>query len=63
VVAVLVKAGEVVEQGATLVILEAMKMEVPVLAPRAGSVKEVLVEVGQVASRGNLLVRLSAPAA
>ena len=61
VVAVKVKAGEVVEQGATLVVLEAMKMEVPVLAPRAGCVEEVLIEVGQVTNRGNLLVRLSAP--
>jgi biotin carboxyl carrier protein len=59
VVAVCVRAGEVVAKGAVLVILEAMKMELPVVAPRAGKVEAVLVAVGDVATRGGLLVKLS----
>jgi acetyl-CoA/propionyl-CoA carboxylase biotin carboxyl carrier protein len=60
VVAVCVKAGEVVTKGAVLVVLEAMKMELPVLAPRAGTVDAVLVTIGDVTAKGSLLVRLSA---
>lgn len=64
VVAVCVQAGEVVAKGAVLVILEAMKMELPVIAPRAGTVEAVLVTKGDVTARGSLLVKLSqAPAA
>lgn len=59
VVAVCVRAGEVVAKGAVLVILEAMKMELPVVAPRAGTIEAVLVTKGDVASRGSLLVKLS----
>ncbi|HEY0938512.1 MAG TPA: acetyl-CoA carboxylase biotin carboxylase subunit [Steroidobacter sp.] len=59
VVAVCVEAGEAVAKGAVLVILEAMKMELPVVAPRAGTVEAVLVAVGDVTSRGSLLVRLA----
>jgi acetyl-CoA/propionyl-CoA carboxylase biotin carboxyl carrier protein len=58
VVAVCVKAGEVVAKGVVLVVLEAMKMELPVVAPRAGTVEAVLVNAGDVATRGDLLVRL-----
>lgn len=59
VVAVCVKAGETVAKGAVLVILEAMKMELPVVAPRAGTVEAVLVAAGDVTTRGSLLVRLA----
>jgi acetyl-CoA/propionyl-CoA carboxylase biotin carboxyl carrier protein len=54
-----VAVGERVERGAELVILEAMKMELPVLAPRAGVVEAVMVLVGDVVIRGALLVKLS----
>jgi biotin carboxyl carrier protein len=49
-----------VEKGALLLILEAMKMELPVFAPRDGAVEAVLFEVGDVVTRGGLLVKLSA---
>ena len=41
------KAGDKVEEDQVLVLLEAMKMEIPVVAPAAGSVKEVKVAPGQ----------------
>jgi len=39
-----VKVGDVVETGARLVVLEAMKMEMPVTAPFAGRVRQILVK-------------------
>ncbi len=56
VVSVLVAAGESVTRGQTLVILEAMKMEIRVAAPSDGVVKRLLVTKGQVVERGQLLL-------
>jgi biotin carboxyl carrier protein len=55
---VLVKEGDAVERGQTLVILEAMKMEIRVAAPGGGRVKRLLVEKGQVVERGQLLLEI-----
>ncbi len=38
-----VEVGQVVEQGDELVVLESMKMEIPVLSPMAGTVTEIRV--------------------
>ena len=46
VTAVLTEAGQVVARGDTLVVIEAMKMELPVKAPRAGRVSAVRCAVG-----------------
>jgi pyruvate carboxylase len=51
-----VKAGQAVEQGATLLILEAMKMQVNVTASIARVVKEVFVEKGARVEAGDLLL-------
>ena len=51
-------AGTAVNSGDTLIILEAMKMEIPVIAPRAGTVKTVLVEEKQQVAEGQPLVIL-----
>ena len=53
---VLVAEGDTVADGDTLVILESMKMEIPVLAEVAGSVTEVVVEDGDVVNDGDPLV-------
>ena len=50
--------GQAVNAGDTLIILEAMKMEIPVAAPRAGTVKTVLVEEKQQVAEGQALVVL-----
>jgi acetyl-CoA carboxylase biotin carboxyl carrier protein len=53
-----VKVGDSVEEGDTVVILESMKMEMPVEAEDPGVVKEVVVEEGQSVSEGDTLVVL-----
>lgn len=55
---VLVEADERVSSGQTLVVLEAMKMEIRVNAPSDGMVMRVLVQVGDVVERGQTLVEL-----
>lgn len=52
---VLVKAGEKVKAGQPIIVLEAMKMEIEVVAPRDGEIKEVFIEVGGVVESGQPL--------
>jgi acetyl-CoA carboxylase biotin carboxyl carrier protein len=53
-----VKAGDEVAEEQTLVILESMKMEMPVEAPESGRVAKVLVSEGQAVEEGDVLVTL-----
>jgi acetyl-CoA carboxylase biotin carboxyl carrier protein len=53
-----VAVGDAVEEGDTVVILESMKMEMPVEAEDPGVVKEILCEEGQSVSEGDTLVVL-----
>ena len=53
-----VEVGDSVQEGDTVVILESMKMEMPVEAEDPGVVKEILVEEGQSVSEGDALVVL-----
>ena len=53
-----VSIGDTIEEGDTVVILESMKMEMPVEAEDAGTVREVLCEEGQAVNEGDPLVRL-----
>ncbi len=53
-----VKVGEKVEPGQTLVILESMKMEMPVEATEGGTVKEIRCKESQPVNEGNVLVVL-----
>ncbi|HWE33589.1 MAG TPA: biotin/lipoyl-binding carrier protein [Solirubrobacteraceae bacterium] len=53
-----VAVGDTVEEGDAVVILESMKMEMPVEAEEPGVVKEILCEEGQSVSEGDTLVVL-----
>ena len=55
---VLVAEGQSVEKGQTLVVLEAMKMELRAAAPADGTIKRIPVAVGDVVTRGQLLVEV-----
>lgn len=41
------KAGEHVDEDEVVIVMEAMKMEIPVVAPASGTLKEIKVTVGQ----------------
>jgi len=56
--AVKVKAGDIVTEGQTVVVLEAMKMENEIPAPRAGTVQSVDAQPGQPVGAGVLLLKL-----
>ncbi|HVT21753.1 MAG TPA: biotin/lipoyl-binding carrier protein [Mycobacteriales bacterium] len=56
---VLVSEGDQVADGDTLVILESMKMEIPVLAEGSGTVSQLLVAEGQVVQEGDLIAVLA----
>jgi len=53
-----VEIGDSVDEGDTVVILESMKMEMPVEAEDPGVVKEIRCEEGQAVSEGDTLVVL-----
>ena len=53
-----VAIGDQVEDGDTVVILESMKMEMPVEAEDPGKVAEIRCEEGQSVSEGDVLVVL-----
>jgi acetyl-CoA carboxylase biotin carboxyl carrier protein len=52
---VVVSAGDTVADGDTLVILESMKMEIPVLAEGGGTVTTLAVGEGDVVQEGDLI--------
>jgi acetyl-CoA carboxylase biotin carboxyl carrier protein len=52
------QVGDSVAEGDTVVILESMKMEMPVEAEDEGTVKEILCEEGQAVNEGDTLVVL-----
>ncbi len=53
-----VKAGDTVEEGQSLVIIESMKMEMPVESPAAGKVDSIAVVEGQPVEEGAILLTL-----
>jgi biotin carboxyl carrier protein len=55
VIRVLVKAGEAVEAGKGILVVEAMKMQNEVRSPKSGKVERVLVSEGQTVSAGEVL--------
>ena len=59
VIAFLAKAGETVTRGQALAVMEAMKMEHTLHAPRDGVVAELLYAVGDQVGEGGELLRLA----
>ncbi|HEV8530871.1 MAG TPA: biotin/lipoyl-binding carrier protein [Methylomirabilota bacterium] len=52
------KVGDAVAAGDPVIVLESMKMEIPVEAPRAGKVKEIKVAEGQTVQEGETVAVL-----
>jgi len=61
VLSVAVAPGDRVAAGDTLVLLESMKMEIPVLAEFDGTVVEVTVQVGDVIHEGDTIAVIGSP--
>ncbi|MEW9674166.1 acetyl-CoA carboxylase biotin carboxyl carrier protein subunit [Ammoniphilus sp. 3BR4] len=55
---VLVKPGDQIEIGQDVVILESMKMEIPIASESSGTVKELKVNEGDFVNEGDVLVEL-----
>ena len=55
---VLKVAGDDIAEDEPVLILESMKMEIPVSAPEPGVVKEVLVKEGDIVSDGTVVARV-----
>jgi acetyl-CoA carboxylase biotin carboxyl carrier protein len=53
-----VAEGDAIQSGQTLVVLESLKMEMPVEAPDSGRVARIAVSVGQAVDEGDVLVEL-----
>lgn len=49
------QAGDLVSKGETILIVESMKMEIPIDAPAAGTLRELLVAEGEGVSEGQVL--------
>ncbi|MFQ5547754.1 MAG: sodium-extruding oxaloacetate decarboxylase subunit alpha [Woeseia sp.] len=56
---VLVSVGEVVDEGQPMLVIEAMKMEMEVSAPKAGAITDVFVREGDVIAMGDPLVSIA----
>ena len=53
-----VKEGTKVTEGQTLIILESMKMEIPVSSPESGVISELLVEQDETVIEGSIVARV-----
>ncbi len=57
---IVAKVGDELEEDEPILILESMKMEIPVSAPETGTVREILVAEGDVVAEGTVVARLEA---
>lgn len=53
---ILKQPGEAVEEEEPVILLESMKMEIPVMAPRGGTVAEIRVAEGEMVAEGDVVV-------
>jgi acetyl-CoA carboxylase biotin carboxyl carrier protein len=54
-----VKEGDTVAEGQTCVILESMKMEMPLEAPQAGKIEKICCKEGQAVNEGDVLLTIA----
>ena len=52
------QVGDAVDTGESILLIESMKMEIPVVSPQAGTIKEILVSEGEMVEEGQPLVQL-----
>jgi len=52
------QVGDAVEEDDVVIVMEAMKMEIPVVAPSSGKVKEIKVSAGQAVQAGDILAEI-----
>ena len=55
---ILLKAGDPVEEDEPIIILESMKMEIPVSSPERGIISELLVEQDETVIEGSIVARV-----
>ena len=55
---ILVAEGDKIERGQHLLVMEAMKMKMPILATAAGTVKTIAIKLGDRVNPGSLLVEI-----
>lgn len=60
IIAVNVKKGDTVKEGATICVIEAMKMENPILAPISGALAELNIAAGEAVKVGAVLATIEA---
>lgn len=58
--ALAVEPGREVNEGDDVVLIEAMKMEIPVPAPTTGTLKSILVEIDDVVAEGQIIATIEA---
>ncbi len=56
---IVVDKGDTVEEDDELIILESMKMEMPVVAPADGTIEEIHVEEGEAVDEDDVLITLT----
>ena len=59
ILAVKANAGQAVKKGDVIMVLEAMKMEIPVVAPEDGTVASIDVAVGAAVENGDVLATMN----
>ncbi|UOY92958.1 acetyl-CoA carboxylase biotin carboxyl carrier protein subunit [Ectobacillus sp. JY-23] len=55
---IVVNVGDTVEEGQDVVILESMKMEIPIMAEESGTIVKLLVQEGDFVNEGDVLAEL-----
>ncbi len=57
---IVTKVGDQIEEDEPIMILESMKMEIPISAPESGTIVEILAETDTIVTQGQVLARIEA---